>query len=207
MISVLIRNEEQYQIIKNYNLDCIYTDNLKLAKKYDLYYETPRVYEKLDNLPDKLLINDTGLLTSKNKKIVTNYSLNVANSKTIALLLKYHVQKITLSVELTLEELRFLNTKNKPLEIIIYGKIVNMFLKSHLLINDNDFKLINSNHKYPLRIDDNNHVSVFHYEPINLLDKILEYQKLGIKYFRLDFLDEKGEDIKKILDKIQKQIS
>ena len=207
MISVLIRNEEQYNIVKDYDLDCIYTDNLLLARKYDLFYETPRVYEKLDNLPNKLLINDTGLLTLNNKEIVTNYSFNVANSKTIKLLEKYHVKKITLSIEVTLEELKFMNLESHPVEVIIYGKIVNMFLKSHPLIKDNNFKLINSNHKFDSRVDSNEHVSIFNYEPINLIDKVDEYQKLGIKYFRLDFLNESSEDIKNILDKLKKQIS
>ena len=203
MISVLIRNEEQYNIVKDYDLDCIYTDNLLLARKYDLFYETPRVYEELDNLPNKLLINDTGLLTLDNKEIVTNYSFNTANSKTIKLLEKYHVKKITLSIEVTLEELKFMNLESDPVEVIIYGKIVNMFLKSHPLIKDNNFKLINSNHKFDSRVDSNEHVSIFNYEPINLIDKVDEYQKLGIKYFRLDFLDESSEDIKNILDKLK----
>ncbi len=207
MISVLVRNEEQYNIVKDYDLDCIYTDNLLLARKYDLFYETPRVYENLDNLPNKLLINDTGLLTLNNKDIVTNYSFNVANSKTILLLEKYHVKKITLSVEVTLEELKFMNLESHPVEVIIYGKIVNMFLKNHPLIKDNNFKLINSNHKFNARVDSNEHVSIFNYEPINLINKIEEYQKLGINYFRLDFLDESSEDIKNILDKLKKQIS
>ena len=207
MISVLIRNEEQYNIVKDYDLDCIYTDNLLLARKYDLFYETPRVYEELDNLPNKLLINDTGLLTLDNKEIVTNYSFNVANSKTIKLLEKYHVKKITLSIEVTLEELKFMNFESYPVEVIIYGKIVNMFLKSHPLIKDNNFKLINSNHKFDSRVDSDEHVSIFNYEPINLIDKIDEYQKLGIKYFRLAFLDESSEDIKNILGEIKKQIS
>ena len=203
MISVLIRNEEQYKIVKDYELDCIYTDNLLLARKYNLFYETPRVYEELDNLPNKLLINDTGLLNLDNKEIVTNYSFNVANSKTIKLLEKYHVKKITLSIEVTLEELKFMNLTNRPVEVIIYGKIVNMFLKSHPLIKDNNFKLINSNHKFDSRVDSNEHVSIFNYEPINLINKIKEYQKLGINYFRLDFLDESSNDIKNILDKLK----
>ncbi len=203
MISVLIRNEEQYNIVKDYDLDCIYTDNLLLARKYDLFYETPRAYEELDNLPNKLLINDTGLLALDNEEIVTNYSFNTANSKTIKLLEKYHVKKITLSIEVTLEELKFMNLESDPVEVIIYGKIVNMFLKSHPLIKDNNFKLINSNHKFDSRVDSNEHVSIFNYEPINLIDKVDEYQKLGIKYFRLDFLDESSEDIKNILDKLK----
>ena len=203
MISVLIRNEEQYNIVKDYDLDCIYTDNLLLARKYDLFYETPRIYEELDNLPNKLLINDTGILTLDNKEIVTNYSFNTANSKTIKLLEKYHVKKITLSIEVTLEELKFMNLESDPVEVIIYGKIVNMFLKSHPLIKDNNFKLINSNHKFDSRVDSDEHVSIFNYEPINLIDKVDEYQKLGIKYFRLDFLDESSKDIKNILEKLK----
>ncbi len=204
MISVLIRNEKQYNIIKNYELDCIYTDNLILALKYDLYYETPRVYTKLDNLPNKLLINDTGLLKIHHKEIVTNYSFNVANRKTIELLMKYQVKKITLSVEMTLDELAFLDCQKYPLEVILYGKIMVMLLKSHPLIKDNDYKLVNGNQKFEMRLDEDKHVKIYHFEPINLIDKVVSYQKLGIKYFRVDFLNESEEEIKNIMDRLVK---
>lgn len=203
MISILIRNEEQYNIVKNYNLDCIYTDNLNLANKYNLYYEVPRTYNKLTNLPSKLLINDTGLLTENNKTIITNYSLNVANKETISLLMKYNVKKITLSIEVTLEELKFMDIVNYPIEVIIYGKVLAMFIKSHPIIKDSNYELVDyQNHKYPIKVDEEEHLSIYHYEPINNIDKINEYQKLGIKYFRLDFLDEDIKEIKKILDSI-----
>ena len=53
-----------------------------------------------------------------------------------------------------------------------------------------------------IKVDEEKHLSIYHYEPINNIDKIKEYQKLGIKYFRLDFLDEDIKEIKKILDSI-----
>lgn len=203
MISVLIRNEEQYKIVKDYNLDCIYTDNLDLAKKYDLYYEVPRFYNELTNLPNKLLVNDTGLLEEKEKKIVTNYSLNVANLKAISLLTKCKVKKITLSLEVTFDELAFMDVTNYPVEVIIYGKVLDMFIKSHPLIKDSNYELIDyQNNKYPIKVDEEKHLSIYHYEPINNLDKISEYEKLGVKYFRLDFLDEEPNQIKEILDKV-----
>ena len=201
MLSVLIRNEEQYQIVKNYPLDCIYTDNLKLAFKYDLYYETKRAYQKLPKLPAKLLINDTGLLLLPNKKIVTNYSLNVANDQTIALLKKYNVEKITLSVEVTLEELKFLKDKDR-VEVIIYGRILDMLLKKHPIIKDSNYKLVYNNHLYPITVDEDEKVSIYHYEPINLIPNIKAYQDLGLKYFRLDFFDESPEKIAKIIDSV-----
>ena len=203
MISVLIRNEEQYKIVKDYNLDCIYTDNLDLAKKYDLYYEVPRFYNELTKLPNKLLVNDTGLLEEKEKKIVTNYSLNVANLKAISLLTKCKVKKITLSLEVTFDELAFMDVTNYPVEVIIYGKVLDMFIKSHPLIKDSNYELIDyQNNKYPIKVDEEKHLSIYHYEPINNLDKISEYEKLGVKYFRLDFLDEEPNQIKEILDKV-----
>ncbi len=198
MISVLIRNEEQYKIVKNYNLDCIYTDDLSLARKYDLYYEVKRVYDKLDNLPNKLLINDIGLLNEEDKEIVTNYSLNVANINTILLFQKYNVKKITLSIEVTLEDLRFIDY---PVEVIIYGKLLAMFVKNHPLIKDSNYELIDyQNNKYQIKVDEDEHLLIYYSKPLNNLDQINEYKKLGIKYFRLDFLDEKPKQIKEILD-------
>ena len=168
-ISVLIRNEKQYLIAKKYPVTFFYSDNLELVKKYpEIYYQTSKI-EKEEELPSKLLISDIGLLSLKNKHLISDYSLNIANKESIQFLLNKGVEKVTLSVELNLEELSFFSNLDKlPVILIIYGRVINMILKKHPLFKENGYALKNKNNIYPIYVDKYNHVYIYS-EPINLI--------------------------------------
>ena len=188
-ISVLIRNEKQYLIAKKYPVTFFYSDNLELVKKYpEIYYQTSK--------------SDIGLLSLKNKHLISDYSLNIANKESIQFLLNKGVEKVTLSVELNLEELSFFSNLDKlPVILIIYGRVINMILKKHPLFKENGYALKNKNNIYPIYVDKYNHVYIYS-EPINLILDIKKYYQKGIKSFRIDLLDETEEEIKKIFNSI-----
>ena len=205
-ISVLVRNQEQLDVVKNYPCDMIYTDNLELAKKYpEIFYQVARVKEESD-LPDNILISDIGRIFSlKDKKIVVDYYMNVANSKTIEVLLKLGVEKINVSLELEDTLLKQItNLDSYPIEILVYGRIEDMILKQHPIFNKNGYSIKDYEGKlYPI-YKTKNGVSIFHYEPINRLDKISFYRDLGINCFRIDFLEEGQAEIECILQNVFK---
>lgn len=203
-ISVLIRNEEQLQIVKKYPVSMIYTDNLDLIQKdSSLYYMTPRVYKDLENLPQNILINDVGLLDKK-RNIVIDYYMNVANTETIKLFMHYNVQKICLSVELSFADLKFISDLKKyPVEICLYGRVESMLLKKHPIFKKNGYDIENRNmEKYPIRVDESGQVHIFHFKPLNRIVKLNEYKRLGIYNFRIDFLEEEKNEINAILEKV-----
>lgn len=205
--SVFVRTKEQLEIVKKYPIDKIYTNNLELVlKEKDLYYEVPKYYKK-ENLPKNLLINDIGLLQEKEKNIITDYGMNVANESTLKLLSSYHVEKITLSLEMNLEELKFFsNLKDYPIEIYVYGKPKVMTLKNHPVFKEGNYELEDmKKSRYQVEVDKNNIVYIYQKEPINQLENILRYQEMGIQNFRIDFYEETKEQIKGILKKIFKK--
>lgn len=204
-ISVFVRNKEQLETVKQYKIDSIYTDNLELVKEMEtLIFEVPKNYQ--EPLPKNILIKDLGILEeeSEKKNIYVDYGMNIANQSTIDLLKEYGVKKMTLSLELPIEELKFFkHLEEEPIEILIYGTVVVMTLKEHPLIKENGYTIEDvKKRKYKTKVLKDNSVLIYHHEPMNNINKIKEYEKLGIKHFRLDFLDETEEEIKNILNKI-----
>ena len=205
MYSVFVHTKEQYDVVKNYPVSMIYTDNENLLKEdKNIYYQVPRYpHEKV--LPQNILIQDLGcLLEIQGKNIVTDTNLNVANSFAIENLLSLGVSKITLSLECTLNELKFLNKASEyPLEVILYGRPEVMLLKSHPLIKENGYELEDyEKKKYPILVDQEKHVHIYQYEVMNKLDLQKDYEALGIHHFRLQFVFETKEEVTKIMDKI-----
>lgn len=205
MYSVFVHTKEQYDIVKNYPVSMIYTDNRGLLKEdKNIYYQVPR-YPHERELPQNILIQDLGcLLETQGKNIVTDTNLNVANSFAIENLLSLGVSKITLSLECTLNELKFLNKASEyPLEVVLYGRPEVMLLKSHSLIKENGYELEDyEKKKYPILVDQERHVHIYQYEVMNKLDLQKDYEALGIHHFRLQFIFETKEEVTKIMNEI-----
>src|SRR5574344_2142979 len=114
-LSVLIRNEEQYQVLKKYPITRIYSNNLDLVHQHsEIYYQVPRIHGELKDLPEHLLINDVGLLKEyPTKHMISDYYMNISNHASCDLLQEYHIEKINLSLEMTLPEIElFKDIKN-----------------------------------------------------------------------------------------------
>ena len=201
----MVRTKSQLETVKKYPIEAIYTDNLELlTNDKNLYYQVPKNYNK-KSLPENLLISDIGLLHlfEGKKNMITDYSMNVANESMISLLLSYGVKKVTLSLELPIEELEFFSSLNKNIEVLIYGRVVDMKLKAHPLIKENGYALEDvKKNIYPIFIDSSDTILIYHHEPINKLEEIPKYLKVGITSFRLDFSLETPLEIQSILEKL-----
>lgn len=204
-ISVFVRNEEQYQTVKRYPVSHIYSDDLSLVQKYpEIYYQMPRV--KVDTLscPLRVLVNNVGIMKEfyDHKEMIGDYFLNIANLSTIKLYSKY-LKHMTLSIECSKEEVSLLKEMADKIEIFLYGRVEVMILKRHPAITKNGYSLQDrEGHVYPTRVDGEGYVHIFHYEPLNRISEMSEYQKLGISFFRIDFFDESVNDIKQILEQV-----
>lgn len=203
-ISVFVRNEEQLKIALKYPIQDIYTDNYDLVKKYpELYYQVPRVPNDKP-LPKHLLVGDVGVIWEKKEEciLVADYFLNIANHATIETLLQNKVKKIALSVEATLSVVEdLLKINSYPIEILIYGRVENMMLKRHPLIDQTGYRLKDyQNDFYPISVDEEKHVHIFDSQPLNKIDDIKDYINVGVISFRLDFFDEKEAEINIILN-------
>ena len=178
--SVLVNSEN------NDKYDIVYSENIK-----DKIYKIPKVifdYSKFD--PDKeYLVGEIGAF-NKLKKISCDYSFNVVNSYTVALLHSLGANRITLSLELTPKQIEnIVNSyskrynKNPNLEVIVSGYREVMTLKTNLnkIYKDENLYLVDRfNNRYRIRERDN---ITYIYEHKKFIDKY-NYYKLGINVLR-----------------------
>ena len=154
--------------------------------------KVPRVLECLPDYNQELLVGELGSVNKYNN-IITDFSLNIVNSYSIALLHSLGVNRITLSYELNEYQIEKMVTAykkrynaNPNLEMIVSGKIESMIMKYKLL---SDYKLGNKailEDKYSnkFQVEEKNGLTyIYHFENLNIKD-YLKYYELGINYLR-----------------------
>ncbi|MCI8778246.1 MAG: U32 family peptidase [Bacilli bacterium] len=203
-INYLINTKGQYEEIKNKDIKYIYVqdDNLFNALKFDnrVIKKVSRVNEVYKNYDGDLLVGEIGSLNFYNNKLATDFSFNVANSYTVAFLHSIGVEKITLSYELSDNQIKnlLLNYKKRynkhpNLELIIYGKEEMMISKFNLLKmykkNGNNNYLKDRYYKlYNVR-DIDNLMYIYNHKERDNLNKCDDYFNMGINNLRLNLLD------------------
>ncbi len=195
--SILTRNEEQLVVALKHHFDYIYVTDENLYNKYkkydNVYLRLNRVnetYKEYQN--EKLLCTELGSLLkySKNNIVRTDYYLNVANDFTINEIKKLGAEGITLSIELSTEQLK--NIKNKQdSEIIIYSRPECMIIKNNIfdLNNEKCFLKNDKNQCFPVKIE-NNFTHIF-LDKNKTLDPIIykDFQTLRIELFTENALE------------------
>ena len=184
--SILISNENDYQ-----NYDEVYVDNIDLYNEIDnVTLKLDRVIEKHNEYNQRLLVGELGSV-HKYKDVVTDFSLNVTNSYTVAFLHSIGVKKITLSYELSDEQIERLvkdyhkrYNKHPNLELIVEGYEEVMVCKYKLV--DNSYLKDRFNNLYKIKIK-NNIMHIYNYKKRNLTG---DYYKMGINFLRIN-KDEK----------------
>ena len=223
-ISCLVRTREQLEACLKENIKCIYVDNLSLYNEYktnpNIYFRVSRVNNKYINFTNSnLMIGELGSINKykDNNNLISDYFLNVSNSYYVDYLRSIGIKKIVLSVENTLDRIKYLvrNSGNNNLEVVVYGRIEAMIMKycplKELVNKEEECKVCSNNHKYylkdrnnslyPLIQDKFNHLThIFYYKNYEF-DNIIELKNIGIKYYQIQFF---LEDSKVVADIIKK---
>lgn len=171
-------NNQEYNIIYSENND----DN-KITK-------LPKVMDNYNDLDvnKEYLVGELGAF-NKLKNIYCDYSFNVTNSYTVALLHSLGAKRITLSLELNYKQIEnIVNNyklryhKNPNLEVIRYGYREVMTLKTNLndIYGNNIYLKDRFNNKYKIR-KYNNLSYIYDYK---LLDDDFNYFNIGINVIR-----------------------
>lgn len=228
-LNVLTRTEEQLKTCLELKIDNIYTTDIGLYKKYkdkgNVYLRLERVSSSHGNYQnEKLLITETGSIAyGNNNKVVSDYYFNVANSSYIKYLFAKNISRVTLSVEMTFEQVSSLTKRLNDLsclEVIVYGRIEAMIMKYcplNMLINNdkfpcgvcrngNNYSLVDrNNEKYPL-LHSNELTHILNYKALEI-QNINDYIDLGIKNYRIELFDEDSITLKNIVKKIKNFLS
>lgn len=182
----------------------ILTDNTKnIDGDYDIIYsenyldnaiiKVPKVinsYDKYDG-DREYLIGEIGGF-NKLKNISCDYSFNVTNSYTVALLHSLGAKRITLSYELNQKQIKniidayYLRYKKHPsLEVVVYGNREVMCLKTNLnkIYNNEKLFLIDKyNNKFKIRSKDD---IAYIYE-YKILNDDYDYYNIGVDTIRFN---------------------
>lgn len=182
--SVLVNN---INTINKNDYDIIYSEK----EEDNVITKLPKIINNYDNydINKEYLVGELGSFNKLNN-IYCDYSFNVTNSYTVALLHSLGAKRITLSYELTgkqikniIESYKNRYQKNPNLEVVIYGNREVMALKTNLnkiYNNDNLYLIDRFNNKYKVR-DINNISYIYDYKLLN--DKE-NYYNLGVNVIR-----------------------
>ena len=204
--NLYVEEFSEYQKINLNDFDRIYIrENLykDLSKNEKIYPKISRVISKYVNYNKTPLVGELGGVY-KYKNVDTDFSLNVVNSYSVALLHYLGAKKITLSYELNDKQIeKMINNyverykKYPNLELIIYSKEEMMISKFNLLkyynLSEQGYLKDKFSNKYLIKEYDNL-MYIYNFKP-RKIDNIMDYYKIGINNFRINIVDEK--DLKK----------
>lgn len=191
--SILVHTKEDYDKYSN-DYDIVYIDSKSEFDKLNssnCILKIPRINERLPEYNLPLLISDVGGIY-KYKKVDTDFSLNVINSYTVAFLHRLGVNKITLSYELTYNQVKSLidnyhsrYNKHPNLEVITSSYAEAMVCKYNMLSKykvEKGHLIDRFNNKYYVKIKDNL-MYIFDYKKTILKD---DYHSIGVNYIRVN---------------------
>jgi collagenase-like PrtC family protease len=162
----------------------------------------------VSNISELNIISE--LQNLKDIELTSNYTFNVYNSYTTEELVKLGFQAITLSPELTSEDMPIICPTYKYFELIAYGKIPLMTMSYCLLgksnkcykdckklcMSQNNFYL-NDRYNFDFRVIPDNLqtiTTIYNSRPLQI-----DYSNLDINTIRFDILDETIEEINQII--------
>lgn len=192
---ISILNKEQYEDVKDEGFDEIYVSPYlydKLNQKENIVVRLPRVMLDFPLEKKSLLIGELGsVLMYPNS--ASDYSLNVTNSYSLALLHALGVKRVTLSYELNISQIESLLTayqkryhKRPNTELIVFAKeemMTSKFLLPKKYHASGDLYLKDRfGHYYNVTIE-NNLMVIYHDKRRNLMEYDRYYQ-MGINSLR-----------------------
>ena len=192
--SILINCLDEYKKIKDKDFSLIYLDE-SLYNSIDdnrKVLKLARVLEKHNEHDNDLLVGELGSV-NKYKNVITDFSLNVVNSYSVALLHSLGVRKVTLSYELNdyqiqkiIQSYRERYNANPNLELIVGGRIEAMIMKYRLLSNYgvDGVAYLQDKYKNKFKVEEKNKLTyIYHFEERNLADYD-KYYDMGINWLR-----------------------
>lgn len=198
-LCILLQNEKEYKEVENKSFTTIYTENQDLCSlipENQLTFRLPRVINYYYDYSFPLLIGEVGSLYHYQElSLTTDFSFNVVNSYTIAFLHSLGVKKVTLSYEVTKEEIKnIINNyekryqKHPNVEVIVSSvpevMISKFNLPKYFGCTENENYLKDSFGNLFRVITDSNVMRIYHYKRIEDND-YESYYKLGVNSIRI----------------------
>lgn len=199
-LSVFCNTEEQYNAAKDMGIDIIYYKDNVFRRNMVKYN---------DNIKGTILVGGYGGLNyfKGRKNVVSDFSLNVVNSKVCNILHNYGIERITLSHEINKNQIETLvnnyykeNGGYPNLEMIVYGRqdLMHTFYCPLKVLNlcgkckDKRYYLEDEYARFPLISHKDCTTTILNSRVLNLLDEMNKIKHINV--FRLQFTIESYEE-------------
>ena len=196
-------NQEQYDACIESGIQDVYFENI-VRRNQNEYTEKEGT----------LLIGGYGGIYKyrQTNSFITDYSLNVVNSKSVYELHRLGAKRVTLSHEINKKQLNDLLTSYQErndgmpsLEMIVYGRALLLFTKYCPLKKMNQcgickkktYEIKEENGSFPILSHEDCTTTILNGKVLNLLDEMPSIQ--GIEAFRLSFTTESKKEIQTII--------
>lgn len=211
-LAVYVSTKEQFEAAKECGIDVIYTKDTTIRRNHTKYPKKEGT----------VLVGGYGGVYAYNKtnEVVSDFSLNVVNSKAVYLLHSLGVQRVTLSYELNKKQIQDLieayqeENKGFPnLEMIVYGHTHLLFteycpLKKMNLCSvckKHSFILKDEYGTFPILSHEDCTTTILNGKILNLIDELESIQNISV--FRLQFTIESKEETIKVIKQFQEKLS
>ena len=202
-----VSTQGQYEACKECGIETVYFKNVVARNGRD--------YRELDG---EVLVGGLGgvFRYRDTNPFVTDYSLNVTNSKAVCEMHRLGAKRVTLSYELNEWQLRDLlaayrveNGGDPALEMIVYGHAPLLVTKycplKHLgqcgACRKKQFEIRDDRGVFPLLSHENCDTTVLNGKVLNLLDEMPGID--GVEAFRLNFTMESADEVRSVIAKAQ----
>ncbi len=201
---------EQYEAAKESNIEIIYFNNVIRRNHVDFKEITGEV----------LVGGYSGVYHYKGQEMVSDFSLNVVNAKSVNLLHSLGVKRVTLSHEINNRQIKDLikeyqkNTGGYPnLEMIVYGRQDLLFteycpLKKFNLCGkckDQQYYLRDDVASFPLISHDDCTTTILNSKTLNLIDDLEKISFVNV--YRLQFTIESKEETQRIINQYKNRLN
>lgn len=210
-LAVFASTPEQYEAAKECGIEIIYNDDNYIRRNQITYPSTSKEY---------LIGGYGGVYAFKNKDFVTDFSLNVVNSKAVYTLHKLGAKRVTLSYEMNKNQIDDLineyvkqNDGLPNLEMIVYGKAHLLFTKYCPLkkfnlcgkCKDNKYIIKDEYGEFPIISHKDCTTTIINGKTLNLIDELETINNINV--FRLQFTTESKQECIDVINMFKQKLN
>ena len=195
-ISVMVTNEIQEKTVRELGIKKIYRRGFDVARENNL--------EKI-NLNEKLATNLYQVLENKNSDVTVGWNLNVGNIYSLNEYGKIpNVETVIITPELNFEQIENIGKVPVRKALLGYSKLKGMYIELPIF-KDGEIITNEQGDNFVIRKNELGNDEIYFEKPLNVLSQVKRLGKIGIDEVIIELFDETPEEIKFILENIDKK--
>lgn len=194
VIRASVKYKWQKELLNSLGIEEVFMKNPDTARE--------GIMDKID-LENPLASTIYQLLHNKNEKVVLDWNQNISNSYAFYVLKNIDkLDRVTLSPELKLEDLKKISSFGLKKELLIYGHLKLMYIEAEI----EGKKLWNEEKdEFILVKNDFGHTELYYGKPMNLIPKLDLVKEIGCEGLRLEFTIEDEAAIRNVVAALKTQ--